>query len=86
MTITYREAMREALREALKADERVFLMGEDVGRYGGSYAVSKGFLEEFGPDRIRDTPLSELTFVGAGVGAAINRLLKNLLCGLRSLA
>jgi pyruvate dehydrogenase E1 component beta subunit len=64
--------MRMALHEALKADKRVFLMGEDVGRYGGSYAVSKGFLEEFGPDRIRDTPLSELTFVGAGIGAALN--------------
>jgi pyruvate dehydrogenase E1 component beta subunit len=72
MKITYREAMRMALHEALKADKRVFLMGEDVGRYGGSYAVSKGFLEEFGPDRIRDTPLSELTFVGAGIGAALN--------------
>jgi pyruvate/2-oxoglutarate/acetoin dehydrogenase E1 component len=52
-------------------DERVFLMGEDVGRYGGCYAVSKGLLEEFGPDRIRDTPLSEAAFVGAGIGAAL---------------
>ena len=68
---TYREALREAHREALASDERVFLMGEDVGRYGGAYAVSKGFYEEFGPDRIRDTPLSELGFVGAGVGAAL---------------
>ncbi len=71
---TYRDAMREAMREALRADERVFLMGEDVGRYGGTYAVSKGFLEEFGPERIRDTPLSELGFVGAGVGAALGGL------------
>jgi pyruvate dehydrogenase E1 component beta subunit len=71
MTITYREAMREALHEALVRDPRVFLMGEDVGKYGGSYAVSKGFLDEFGPDRIRDTPLSELAFVGAGIGAAL---------------
>ena len=69
--ISYREAMRQALREALTRDERVFLMGEDVGRYGGTYAVSKGLLEEFGPERIRDTPLSELGFVGAGVGAAM---------------
>ncbi|WP_246589578.1 alpha-ketoacid dehydrogenase subunit beta [Marinobacterium ramblicola] len=69
--ITYREAAREALHEALTNDERVFLMGEDVGRYGGSYAVSLGFLEEFGPERIRDTPLSESAFVGAGIGAAI---------------
>ena len=71
MTITYREAMREAIREAMRADERVFLMGEDVGRYGGCFAVSKGLLEEFGEDRIRDTPLSESAFVGAGIGAAI---------------
>ena len=68
---TYREAMRSALREALVKDPRVFLMGEDVGKYGGSYAVSKGLLAEFGPDRIRDTPLSESTFVGAGIGAAL---------------
>ena len=63
--------MREAHREALTNDPRVFLMGEDVGKYGGSYAVSKGFLEEFGPERIRDTPLSELGFTGAGIGAAL---------------
>ena len=69
--ITYREAMREALRDALRRDPRVFLMGEDVGRYGGCYAVSKGLLDEFGPDRIRDTPLSESAFVGAGIGAAL---------------
>ncbi|MGV8860555.1 MAG: alpha-ketoacid dehydrogenase subunit beta [Pseudomonas sp.] len=68
---TYREALREAMREALQRDARVFLMGEDVGRYGGSYAVSKGLLAEFGPERIRDTPLSELGFVGAGIGAAL---------------
>ena len=69
--IAYRDAVREALRDALEADPRVFLMGEDVGRYGGSYAVSKGLLEEFGPERIRDTPLSESAFVGAGIGAAL---------------
>jgi pyruvate dehydrogenase E1 component beta subunit len=68
---TYREAVREAIREALRRDERVFLMGEDVGRYGGCFAVSKGLLEEFGPERIRDTPLSESAFVGAGIGAAM---------------
>ena len=71
MKTSYREAMRAALREALAGDPRVFLMGEDVGRYGGSYAVSKGLLEEFGPERVRDTPLSELAFVGAGIGAAL---------------
>src|SRR3970040_1816034 len=69
--ISYREAVRAALREALQNDPRVFLMGEDVGRYGGAYAVSKGLLEEFGPERIRDTPLSESAFVGAGIGAAL---------------
>ena len=70
-TISYREAVREAIREALLADERVFLMGEDVGAYGGCFGVSKGLLAEFGPERIRDTPLSESAFVGAGIGAAM---------------
>ncbi len=69
--ITYRDAIREALSEALTKDERVFLMGEDVGRYGGAYACSKGLLEEFGEERIRDTPLSESGFTGAGIGAAL---------------
>lgn len=69
--MTYREAVRAALRKALRSDPRVFLMGEDVGRYGGAFAVSLGLLEEFGPERIRDTPLSESTFVGAGIGAAL---------------
>jgi len=68
---TYREAVREAIRDAIKRDTRVFLMGEDVGRYGGCYAVSKGLLTEFGPERIRDTPLSESGFTGAGIGAAM---------------
>lgn len=70
-TMTYREAMREAIRSAMRADERVFLMGEDVGAYGGCYAVSKGLMAEFGEDRIRDTPLSESGFTGAGIGAAM---------------
>jgi pyruvate dehydrogenase E1 component beta subunit len=69
--ITYREALRLALDEALAKDERVFLMGEDVGKYGGTYAVSKGLLEKYGPERVRDTPLSELGFTGAGIGAAL---------------
>jgi 2-oxoisovalerate dehydrogenase E1 component len=69
--ITYREAVKQAIRDAIKRDERVFLMGEDVGRYGGCYAVSKGLLAEFGPERIRDTPLSESGFTGAGIGAAM---------------
>jgi pyruvate dehydrogenase E1 component beta subunit len=71
MKVTYREALREAMRDALRRDERVFLMGEDVGRYGGCFAVSLGLLEEFGPERVRDTPLSESAFVGAGIGAAL---------------
>lgn len=69
--ITYREAVKEALQEALRSDQRVFLMGEDVGRYGGSYGCSKGLLAEFGEERIRDTPLSEEGFTGAGIGAAL---------------
>ncbi len=68
---TYRDAARQGLRAALLADPRVFLMGEDVGKYGGCFAVSKGLLQEFGAERIRDTPLSESAFVGAGIGAAL---------------
>ena len=71
MKTTYRDAMRAAIRESMQRDDRVFLMGEDVGKYGGCYAVTKGLLDEFGPERIRDTPLSESTFVGAGIGAAV---------------
>lgn len=69
--LTYREALKSAIREALQKDEKVFLMGEDVGRYGGAFAVSKGLLQEFGPDRIMDVPLSESGFTGAGIGAAL---------------
>jgi len=68
---TYREAMKQAIREALNRDPRTFVMGEDVGRYGGCYAVTKGLLQEFGEERICDTPLSESAFVGAGIGAAM---------------
>ncbi len=71
-SMTFREAIRAALREALLNDPKVFLIGEDVGRYGGAFACSKGLYEEFGPERIRDAPLSESAFVGAGIGAAIN--------------
>lgn len=74
MKTTYRTAVHDALRDALRDDPRVLLMGEDVGRYGGTYAASKGLLEEFGPERVRDTPLSELGFVGVGIGAALNGL------------
>ncbi|RIK41689.1 MAG: alpha-ketoacid dehydrogenase subunit beta [Chloroflexi bacterium] len=69
--LTFREAARAGLRDALARDERVFLMGEDVGHYGGCFAVSLGLLAEFGPERVRDTPLSESAFVGAGIGAAL---------------
>lgn len=72
--LSYRDAVREALREALLADPRVILMGEDVGRYGGTYAVTRGLYDELGPERVRDTPLSESAFVGAGVGAALGGL------------
>lgn len=69
---TYREAVREGIKNAMQKDDRVFLMGEDVGRYGGCFAVSKGLLEEFGKERIIDTPLCESAFTGAGIGAALN--------------
>ena len=69
--ISYREACRQAIRDALNNDPRAFVMGEDVGKYGGCYAVTKGLLEEFGPERIMDTPLAENGFTGIGVGAAL---------------
>jgi pyruvate dehydrogenase E1 component beta subunit len=69
--MTYREALRLALREELQRDPRVFVMGEEVGVFDGAYKVTAGLLEEFGPDRVRDTPISEEGFVGAGVGAAM---------------
>jgi pyruvate dehydrogenase E1 component beta subunit/2-oxoisovalerate dehydrogenase E1 component len=74
-TLTYREAVREAMCAAMQNDDRVFLMGEDVGRYGGCFAVSKGMLEEFGTERVIDTPLSESGFTGAGIGASLNGML-----------
>src|SRR5665647_2536813 len=73
-TMTYRDALREAMAEEMRADERVFLMGEDIGAYGGTYAVTKGLLEEFGEKRLRDTPIAESVIVGASVGAALNGL------------
>jgi pyruvate dehydrogenase E1 component beta subunit len=69
--LTYREAVRDALRKALREDERVFLMGEDIAEMGGSMAVTQGLLEEFGPARVRNTPISEMAIVGSGIGAAI---------------
>ena len=69
--ITYREAVREAMVEKMREDKKVFLMGEDIGVYGGAFGVSMGMLEEFGPWRVLETPMSEATFTGVGVGAAI---------------
>lgn len=71
MEISYREALRLGLEEALREDNRVFLLGEDVGCYGGAYGISKNFLETFGPERVRDTPLSESGFIGLAIGASI---------------
>jgi pyruvate dehydrogenase E1 component beta subunit len=68
--LTYREAVRDALARALRADENVFIMGEDIAEMGGSMAVTQGLLEEFGPQRIRNTPISEMAIVGSGIGAA----------------
>ena len=70
-TITYRDAVREALREEMLRDENVFLIGEELGLYGGAYAVTKGLLDEFGPRRVMDTPISEAVIAGAAVGAAV---------------
>jgi pyruvate dehydrogenase E1 component beta subunit len=74
MKLTYREASREALRDAMRSDPRVLLIGVDIGAYGGTYAVTRGLLDEFGPDRVRDAPLAESSFVGVGIGAALNGL------------
>ena len=70
--IQFREALREAMNEEMRRDPKVFLMGEEVAEYNGAYKVSQGMLDEFGSDRIIDTPISELGFAGIGVGAAMN--------------
>src|ERR1700675_3306533 len=72
--IPYRQALREAINEEMRRDERVFLMGEEVSEYNGAYKVSQGMLDEFGPKRVIDTPISELGFAGIGIGAAMNGL------------
>ncbi len=72
--ITYREALNQALREELDRDERIFIMGEEVGYFGGAFKVTDGLLAVYGEKRVRDTPISELTFVGAGIGAAMGGL------------
>lgn len=73
-TITYRDALREAIREEMLRDERVFIMGEDIAGYGGTYAVTRGLFEEFGEKRVRDTPLAEEVITGAAIGAALGGL------------
>ena len=72
--ITYAEAIREALRQEMRRDERVFLLGEDIGIYGGAFGVTYGLLEEFGEERVRDTPISEQAILGAAMGAAMTGL------------
>jgi pyruvate dehydrogenase E1 component beta subunit len=74
VSMTLREALKQGIREALDRDPRVFLLGEDIGAYGGCFAVTMGLLDEYGPERIRDTPLSEVAIVGAAIGAAMNGL------------
>jgi pyruvate dehydrogenase E1 component beta subunit len=69
--ITYREAVRDALGAAMRDDEDVFVMGEDIAEMGGSMGVTQGLLDEFGPERVRNTPISEIAIVGAGSGAAM---------------
>src|SRR5574342_328840 len=72
--ITMREAISQALWEEMERDPRVFIMGEEVGVWGGSYAVTRGFYDHFGPDRVRDTPISEAAIIGSAIGAAMTGL------------
>src|SRR5438552_135304 len=72
--MSYREALNQALREELDRDERVFIMGEEVGYFGGAFKVTDGLLAVYGERRVRDTPISELSFTGAGIGAAMGGL------------
>ena len=69
--LSYREALREALREEMKRDSSVFLLGEEIAEYGGSYKVTQGLVDEFGHERVRNTPLAEAAIVGAALGAAV---------------
>src|SRR6185369_3129495 len=72
--INYRDALKEAMAEEMRRDPRVFVMGEEVGYYQGAYKVTRGLLEEFGPERVVDTPIAEAGFAGVGVGAAMTGL------------
>ena len=69
--ILYRDALKFGIDESLNSDPNVFIMGEDIGAYGGAYAVTDGLLDKYGPERVKDTPISEATFIGAGIGASI---------------
>src|SRR5260221_3785930 len=73
-TITYRDALREAIREEMQRDERIYILGEDIAGYGGTYSVTKGLIEEFGEQRVKDTPLAEEVIVGAAMGSALGGL------------
>ncbi len=73
-TITYRDALREAIREEMRRDERVYILGEDIAGYGGTYAVTKGLFEEFGEKRVKDTPLAEEIIIGTAIGSALGGL------------
>ena len=72
--MTYLQAISDAMREEMRADERVFLMGEDIGTFGGAFKVTDGFIDEFGPKRVMDTPLAESAIVGCAIGAAVEGL------------
>src|ERR1035437_83968 len=71
LVITYREALRQAIQEEMRADPSVWILGEDIAAYGGSYAVTKGLIEEFGPERVRDTPIAEAAIIGMATGSAM---------------
>ena len=75
-TMTYLQAISDAMREEMRADERVFVMGEDIGVFGGAFKVTDGFIEEFGAERVMDTPLAESGIVGTAIGAAVEEALE----------
>src|SRR4051794_29716512 len=73
-TMTYLQAISDAMREEMRSDERVFVMGEDIGTFGGAFKVTDGFIDEFGPKRVMDTPLAESAIIGCAIGAACEGL------------
>ena len=76
-TMTYLQAISDAMREEMRADERVFVMGEDIGHFGGAFKATDGFLDEFGAERVMDTPLAESAIVGCAIGAAVEGIARN---------